>query len=143
MPRRRASSGMNCASNGYKAEQMARMGSWEWDMEADVFRMSPNRFAIHGSRPRVMTAAELFPLAHPEDLSAVQECLHKVLGGEPEYRIEHRIISQDTGEVRWVSSLGEVVRDGGGRPLKLFGVSQDVTEIWQGMQVAPTLMQQS
>jgi PAS domain S-box-containing protein len=116
-----------------KAEQMARMGSWEWDMEADVFRMSPNWFAIHGSRPRVLTAAELFPLAHPEDLPAVQECLHKVLDGEPEYRIEHRIIRQDTGEVRWVSSMGEVVRDETGRPVKLYGVCQDVTEIRQGV----------
>ena len=115
-----------------KAEQMARMGSWEWDMEADVFRMSPNWFAIHGSRPRVMTAAELFPLAHPEDLPAIQDSLQKVLDGEPEYRIEHRIIRQDTGDVRWVSSLGEVVRDETGRPVKLYGVCQDVTEIKHG-----------
>ncbi|SMP52870.1 PAS domain S-box-containing protein [Desulfonatronum zhilinae] len=118
-----------------KAEQMARMGSWEWDMEADVFRMSPNWFAIHGCRPRVLTAPELFPLAHPEDLPAIQDSLQKVLDGEPEYRIEHRIIRQDTGDVRWVSSLGEVVRDETGRSVKLFGVCQDVTEIRQGMQV--------
>ncbi|GAB6057862.1 methyl-accepting chemotaxis protein [Desulfonatronum parangueonense] len=82
-----------------KSEQMARMGSWEWDMEADVYRMSPNWFAIHGSRPRVMTASELFPLAHPEDLPAVHDSLQKTLDGEPEYRIEHRIIRQDTGAI--------------------------------------------
>ncbi len=115
-----------------KAEQMARMGSWEWDMEADVFLMSPNWFAIHGSRPRVLTAEELFPLAHPDDLPAIQDSLQRVLDGEPEYRIEHRIIRQDTGEMRWVFSWGEVARDETGRPVKLFGVCQDVTGIRQG-----------
>jgi PAS domain S-box-containing protein len=111
-----------------KAEQMARMGSWEWDMETDLFRMSPNWFAIHGSRPRVLTAAELFPLAHPDDLPAIQDSLQKILNGESEYRIEHRIIRQDTGEVRWIFSWGEALCDETGRPVKLYGVCQDVTD---------------
>ena len=42
------------------------------------------------------------------------------------YENEHRIIKD--GEVRWHHTKGELVKDDKGKPLKLFGVMQDITE---------------
>ncbi len=117
-----------------KAEQVARVGSWEWDVQDNVFRMSPNWFMIHGMVPKEMTTQELFSLAYPADLPLIQECFKQALEGESEYRIEHRIIRKDSGEVRWVDARGELVRNEKGEALAIYGVSQDVTEIrhsWQ------------
>ena len=117
-----------------KAEQVARLGSWEWDIQGDGFRMSPNWFRIHGMVPKEITTEELFSLAHPDDLTIIQECFKRALEGESEYRIEHRIIRKDSGEVSWVDARGELVRNEEGEAIAIYGVSQDVTEIrhsWQ------------
>ncbi|CAG0973042.1 partial two-component system, NarL family, sensor histidine kinase EvgS, partial [Gammaproteobacteria bacterium] len=47
--------------------------------------------------------------------------------GKP-YEIEHRIIREDNGEIRFVKAYGEAVCDESGRPVKIYGATQDITE---------------
>ena len=44
------------------------------------------------------------------------------------YAHEFRIRRADTGELRWISSCGEIVRDAGGRPVLVRGTHHDITE---------------
>jgi PAS domain S-box-containing protein len=65
---------------------------------------------------------------HPDDLPRVQQALAAYLDRRaPVYEIEYRIRRYD-GTVRWVLARGQAVWDSGGRPIRLVGSHQDVTE---------------
>ena len=56
--------------------------------------------------------------------SAVEAALR----GGPRYDLEYRVLRPD-GTVRVVHSQGDVTRDESGRPVRHFGVMQDITEL--------------
>ena len=67
-------------------------------------------------------------LIHPEDRPRVAEAAAAaLLRGGPRYDVEYRVVRPDGGE-RIVHSQGDVTWDGSGRPLRQFGVLQDITE---------------
>jgi PAS domain S-box-containing protein len=111
-----------------KAEQMAHLGSWEWDVETDIFTMSEGWQQVHGCDSRQLPSEKLLPIAHPDDRARIEQALDQALEGQQPYVIEHRIIRQDDGEVRTIQAYGEVVRDAHGDPIKMYGAAQDITE---------------
>ena len=54
----------------------------------------------------------------------------QALRGGPRYDVEYRVVRPD-GAVRVVHSQGDVTRDESGRPVRQFGVLQDITELRQ------------
>lgn len=68
-----------------------------------------------------------FDRIHPDDLAAVRAAAAAARAGEKPYEIEHRIVRPD-GTVRWVYQRAEVERAADGRPLRMVGVVQDITE---------------
>ena len=112
-----------------QAEELAALGSWEWNTHTDTWLLSDNWKRIHGvSDIQQLTTSQLLPLAHPEDRSAIEEAFAKATAhGEP-YDVEHRIVRLDTGEVRYVHSKGLVEMNVGGKPGTLAGAVQDITE---------------
>ncbi|WP_052812665.1 sensor histidine kinase [Desulfonatronum thioautotrophicum] len=111
-----------------QAEELADLGSWEWDIKNDTWQMSDNWKRIHGVHDTQLTTPQLLPIAHPEDRPAIKEAFARACqNGEP-YEIEHRIVRQDTGEVRYVHSRGLVVMDDKKKPGTLVGAVQDITE---------------
>jgi two-component system, sensor histidine kinase and response regulator len=67
-------------------------------------------------------------VVHPDDLPRVQECLAAYLERrQPAYEIEYRILRHD-GSVRWVLARARAVWDAAGRPIRLVGSHQDVTD---------------
>jgi PAS domain S-box-containing protein len=111
-----------------KAEEMAHLGSWEWDLERDVLTLSDGWQRIHGYEAAQLRREELLPIAHPEDQARIERALERALERDEPYEIEHRIIRQDNGEVRIVEAYGRVVRDQAGCPIKMYGTGQDITE---------------
>lgn len=108
--------------------RLTHMGCWEWDMAQGRFQASEEFQRIHGFASPSLALDELLALAHPDDRPAVTQALREASAlGEP-YDIEHRIVRQDTGEIRFVQTYAEAVRDRAGKPAKLYGVSQDITE---------------
>ncbi len=67
-------------------------------------------------------------LIHPEDRARTAEAAAAAVRGGPRYDVEYRVVRPD-GTVRVVHSQGDVVRDDSGRPLRQFGVLQDITEL--------------
>jgi PAS domain S-box-containing protein len=110
------------------AERLAGLGSWKWDMTDKVLPVSKNWLAIHGSSNPTPTIDDLLPIAHPEDVPVIEQAFARAEeSGEP-YSLEHRIIRQDSGEVRWVRAYGEVQQSRDGQPRIMFGASLDITE---------------
>jgi len=111
-----------------QAEELAKLGSWEWDIQNDNWILSENWKRIHGVDDAKLTTHELLLIAHPEDRPLIEEAFAKAAkSGEP-YEIEHRIIRKDTGEVRYVSAKGLVLFDSEGKPNFMVGTSQDINE---------------
>ena len=111
-----------------EVEATAQVGSWSWDIEADVVSWSDELYRIYGLAPQSMpiTYGGFLELVHPDDRpqleKAVQRCY---LEGEP-YVENHRVVLPD-GRLRWHQGRGRVVMSGG-RPVRMFGTGQDVTD---------------
>jgi PAS domain S-box-containing protein len=75
-----------------------------------------------------LTMDELLPIAHPDDAKAIEKNFKEALDGLRTYELTHPFIRQDTGEVRFVNSKGIVSFDKQGKPYKVLGTVQDITE---------------
>lgn len=111
-----------------EAERLSHTGAWEWDVSSNQWTFSDEWLTIHGCQKNSLSSEELLPIAHPDDRPRIERTLEDARSGIKPYDIEHRIIRQDTGEVRIVKAYGTLVRDAQGLPLRMLGVAQDVTE---------------
>jgi len=115
-----------------KAQQIGRLGSWEWDYLEDELHWSAESYRLFGFEPFEvrMNYEKYMAMVHPEDSEEFAETLDEVMNSGTYYETEHRIIRAD-GETRTVLAIGEVSRDEKGNALSLFGVVQDVTSMKQ------------
>jgi len=121
-----------------EAQRVAHVGHWEWDLETDVVVWSDETYRIFGLSPqeRPMDLATVRAMVHPEDRESLYRGVDEdlVAGVRPD--AEFRIV-RPNGEVRtvhsvtpkrWSSMPGDAKRDASGRPYKLFGTVQDITD---------------
>jgi PAS domain S-box-containing protein len=112
-----------------EASRLAHVGYWERDPDTDLITWSDETYRIFGLEPqaRMLSLAQLPELVHPEDKQIVIEAVAEALRGGPRYDVEYRVV-QPNGELRLVHSQGDVIRDESGRPRRMFGTVQDITE---------------
>ncbi|MDQ7785174.1 MAG: PAS domain S-box protein [Desulfomonilaceae bacterium] len=112
-----------------KAEELAGMGSWEWDIGTGKLNWSEGTFRAFGYDSRYVDPHfDLFVQSvHPDDKAKVEGAIGEALAGKGSYDVEFRIVRPD-GTERLLHSRGEVVCDGRGIPERTFGMSMDVTE---------------
>ena len=121
-----------------EAQRVAHVGHWEWDLATDVIVWSDETYRIFGLSPqeRPMDLATVRSMVHPDDREPLYRGVDQdlVAGERPsgEFRIvrpsgEVRTVSSLTSE-RWSSLPGDTKRDASGRPYKLFGTIQDITD---------------
>ena len=75
----------------------------------------------------MLNLAQLPELIHPEDRQILVQAVAEALRGGRRYDVEYRVV-RPNGEVRLVHSQGDVMRDESGRPRRMFGTVQDITE---------------
>jgi PAS domain S-box-containing protein len=110
------------------AQMAGGVGTFEIDIAGNVLLPSPEFCRLFGLPDRrTMDAGEIEALVMPEDRSAVSNLASRVAGAVP-LEVEYRIRRPSDGEVRWISRRGEFERDTSGRPARLRGVVQDITE---------------
>ncbi len=112
-----------------EAQRIAHLGSWEWDVLADATTWSEEVYRIYG-RPHLSAPPsyeEFVRCVHPDDQPRVKTDVAAALKGEKQYRLSFRIVRPD-GSVRVLYNEAEVTRDAAGRPVRLMGIVQDVTE---------------
>jgi PAS domain S-box-containing protein len=112
-----------------QAQAITRLGNWEWDIAADTVIWSAELFRIYGLAPGEVAGSrdEYLARVHPDDRERVAATIGAAYrSGEP-FAHEYRVIRPD-GEVRVVQARGEVVPGEDGRPARLRGTCQDVTE---------------
>ena len=111
-----------------EAQHIARIGSWEWDILQDRVTWSHELYRIYGLEPATFTASYDGFLArvHHDDLESVRQHVTEVVNGQ-RTTFEHRIIRPD-GSIRVVAARADLERGGDGRPVRLTGTAQDITD---------------
>ena len=66
-------------------------------------------------------------LFHPEDRDTVKLSVSRVMSKDLPFSLDYRVVRPD-GKVRVVQSQGEIYFDEAGRPLRMMGTVQDITE---------------
>ena len=110
------------------AQRIAHVGYWARDLDTDRLTWSDETYRIFGLPPqeRTIDVAGLQKLIHQEDRHMVRAAA-AALGGGARYDVEFRVV-RPGGEVRIVHSQSNVMRDEAGRPRRMFGTVQDITE---------------
>ena len=114
------------------AQEVAGIGTWEWDPEADRFLWSPEHSALFGGAPGAAAPLALegfLALVHPDDRTAVRAGAWRALESG-EYEAEFRILrpGRDGGEeVRWLLGRGRRMPGPAGRVGPILGVHMDFT----------------
>ncbi|HLF40149.1 MAG TPA: response regulator, partial [Acidimicrobiia bacterium] len=111
-------------------QRHTHVGSFEWDVVSNRVRWSDELYRLYGCEPQSFEASfeQFLERIHPDDRQSIQESVTRAYEERTGYRIEERIIRPD-GEIRQLTSWGEVIVDGDGHPLKIIGSCQDVTEL--------------
>jgi PAS domain S-box-containing protein len=112
-----------------EAQAVAKMGSWETELPSldvtwseqtyRIFETDPSHF--HPTRPGFVK------LVHPEDRAKVDAAFEASLEKGVASRVEYRIVMAD-GRVKVLEEHWEVFHDEQGRPARLIGTCQDITE---------------
>jgi diguanylate cyclase (GGDEF)-like protein/PAS domain S-box-containing protein len=112
------------------AEEAAKLGRWEWDVEKDEVRWSEELYRIFGLEPDEFEASFTGYLerVHAQDRNRVAGTIRLALEEKKPFSFEERIVRPD-GEVRRLLSRGQTIRDGSGKVVRLMGISQDITEL--------------
>ncbi len=114
-----------------KAQEIAHLGSWEFDVVNNVLFWSDEVFRILGMQPQEFAATydAFHQVVHPDDRMAVDTAYSdSLLYGRDTYEIEHRVVRKATGEIRYVHERCEHIRDETGRIIRSVGMIHDITE---------------
>jgi PAS domain S-box-containing protein len=130
--RKRAEERLRESQNKLEAAQRtAHVGWWERDYTTGHVGLSDEVCRIFGVQPLELPEWHdlWLNLIHPDDRpKAAEASAAALLCGGPRYDLEYRVIRPD-GAVRIVHSQGDVTWDEAGRPIRQFGVLQDITEL--------------
>jgi PAS domain S-box-containing protein len=128
--RKRAEEALRHSEERYAlAQRAANIGSWDWDIINGKLEWSDTIEPMFGfGRGMFGRTYEAFlDCVHPEDRQSVIESVNACMESGEDYNIEHRIIWPD-GTERTVSETGDVFRDRKGKPKRMLGIVQDITD---------------
>jgi PAS domain S-box-containing protein len=110
------------------AQQIAHLGSWEWDIKADKIEWSDESHRIFGYPPSDYNLSfdTIVQRIHPEDVGLFQDTIHRALEEKSRFDFVHRLTVQN-GETKYIRERAKVFCDESGVPVKMVGTAQDVT----------------
>lgn len=118
------------------AIKTARLGSWEYNAEADLFTFNDNFYNILRTSAAElggynMSSSDFISrFIYPEDMPVISREIRKAIeAGNPEYtgQIEHRIFYAD-GDLGYITVRFFIEKNEKGKTAKAYGITQDITE---------------
>jgi diguanylate cyclase (GGDEF)-like protein/PAS domain S-box-containing protein len=114
-----------------ETQRLAHVGSWEWEApgRGDRLAWTDEMYRLAGLVPQsVMVTPRLWlDVTHPADRQRVAASLTDAFARPGPFELAQRMVLA-TGEVRHLAVRGEVEHDAEGRPARVWGSAQDVTE---------------
>lgn len=114
------------------AQQIARLGSWEWDLTSQSMYWSDQEFRIFGEPPQSFSPTYDLYLSYviPEDRSKAKTALEDAFAHRGPLEIELRILRKD-GEIAHIRELGHIRFNDIGAAISIVGTTLDITTIKQ------------
>jgi PAS domain S-box-containing protein len=112
-----------------KAQRMAHVGNWEWDLATNQLWWSGEVYRIYGVDPAnfIPTFDAVGKAMYPDDLEPFLQAVNAALNEQKRFEMDYRLLRPD-GAVRTVHTIGEVTYDPAGKALTHSGTIQDVTD---------------
>jgi PAS domain S-box-containing protein len=112
-----------------EAQRIGHIGSWDWDVATNVTTCSDELYRIFG-RDRTtfdFTLENFLKIPHQDDRAMVDGIVRRSFETLQPTDFDFRIITPN-GELRWLHGRSSVSMDETGRPNRVFGTTQDITE---------------
>ncbi|MGF7154980.1 PAS domain-containing protein [Novosphingobium gossypii] len=110
------------------ALRAGRFGTWSIDFETGELTSSPACRTLFGlNADQRFSLQDRMAAIHPDDRADNAEAIERTRLTGADFEQTYRIVTP-SGEVRWLSSRGQPFVNTQGKPLRLAGVSSDVTE---------------
>jgi PAS domain S-box-containing protein len=111
------------------AQQLARVGSWEWDVPDNVVWWSDELYRIYGLEARSIVPSydDFLERVHPDDRADVDARNQKAFADHEPFEDVKRVVRADGREIL-MRTQGAVVCDDAGQPLRMVGICEDVTD---------------
>jgi PAS domain S-box-containing protein len=118
------------------AMDLAKLAHWEYDSSSNLFTFNDEFYELYGTSVEkegsyfMSTEEYTQKFVFADDAGSIKESIRKTLGtNDSNYhsRMEHRIIRAD-GQVRKIVVRSAVIQNELGKPIKIYGANQDVTE---------------
>lgn len=113
------------------SQAIGHVGSWNLDVTTNRLAWSDEVYRIFGLSPQEFegTYEAFLDIIHPDDHTKVDAAYtDSIRDGLDTYEIEHRIIHQNSGEIRFVHEKCHHVKDKSKRIVQSIGMVQDITE---------------
>lgn len=113
-----------------KAQSIARIGSWEWDLFERKMEWSDEAYRILGLSPCICAPSykTFLNSIHPADRKVVKVSIKKSFYENIPFNLDHRVIRPDGNEIVIVHEHAIAETDEQGNAIKLTGTIQDITE---------------
>ena len=109
------------------AVDAAKLNMWEWDIASDAMWVAePTEERTGAGESRRLNYSRFLQTVHPDDRTEVARAVELSLSRGADYDQVHRRILSD-GQIRWVAARGRVEFNGERKPLRMRGVSLDIT----------------
>ncbi len=111
-----------------EAQQVARMGHWDYDVARQEAYWSKTLYAVFGLKPDevVEPGQEFMARIHPDDMPSVRQHMEKAYNEHRGFELTYRILHTD-GAPRSVYSAGNVVANEHGEVVRMAGIVQDIS----------------
>jgi PAS domain S-box-containing protein len=110
------------------AQRLAKVGSWMRDLATGTSTWSDETLEIFGLPKETHPDFRAFlDCVHPEDREELIQAEYQVRSKYTSLEIEYRIV-RPNGEVRFVRTVAEAIRNERSVPVRIAGATQDITE---------------
>lgn len=111
-----------------QAEKVAKIGSWEMNIETGKMAYSDESYAIleRNSAP-ILRMVDALDIYDPADRPMVEKAIAEIISGEGTSSIEALIVTP-SGHKKRIKVMGEYLKPTIDHPARLVGIIQDVTE---------------
>lgn len=111
------------------ALEASRTGSWDWNLINDHITLDKFLHPLLGLKLGEFkgTSKDFYALVHPEDRAKLEQALKRTLKERRDLDTTYRVVWPD-GSVHHMASRGKPIFSPEGKPIRMTGVTMDVTE---------------
>lgn len=111
------------------AQQLAHIGSWEWDIPTNTVTWSDELNRIYGFKwlEADISYEGLLERVHIADREHARRIIEESYRTHKPFSFYYRIVRPDK-TIRTIHAHGELLTDESGEPVKMFGTAQDITD---------------